>query len=136
MALISESKFECIPLQWDTDYFGVNSARVNLNGFASTNDQDAIIDFCKDYSFVTMFNRDNLNENNLWIGRRTNAFLADMNVQFLKILTEIPRFHDENTYIFNKFLRNDQIIEIAKKSFSHSRFFNDPQVPKDRKSVV
>jgi len=71
---MSSKNFECIPLQWDTDYFGVSSARVTLNGVVDKQGQDKIIEFCKDYDFVTIANIDNIKENNYWIGNRTNAF--------------------------------------------------------------
>lgn len=116
-------------LQWDTNYFKVKSARVNLTGIVDEKDQDNIIDLCNEYDFVTISNFDNRKENNHWIGIRTNAFLADMNIQFIKILKDNINFQDDNTYLTNKLPRNEQIVNIAKKTFNYSRFFNDPMLP-------
>ena len=125
---MSSKNFECIPLQWDTDYFGVSSARVNLNGVADKQGQDEIIEFCKNFDFVTISNIGNIKENNFWIGNRTNAFLVDINIQFLKVLTDKP-YPDERTYVLNNYKRNEQVVKIAKDSFQYSRFFNDPKLP-------
>ncbi len=124
-----KSNYEFKSLQWDTDYFGVSSARVNINGVVDAQGQDEIIKFCKDYDFVTISNLDNIKENNHWIGNRTNAFLADMNIQFIKVLEDKHGYQDEKTYVVNSLSRNKQIVEIARKSFNYSRFFNDPKLP-------
>jgi ribosomal protein S18 acetylase RimI-like enzyme len=125
---MSNKNYECIPLKWDTDYFGVSSARVNLNGVVDKQGQDEIIEFCKDFDFVTIANIDNIKENNYWIGNRTNAFLADMNIQFLKVLKD-KSYQDEKTYVTNNYKRNEQVVKIARDSFQYSRFFNDPKLP-------
>lgn len=127
--LMSSKNYECKSLQWDTDYFGVSCARVNLNGIVDEQGQEEIIEFSKDYDFVTISNLDNIKENNHWIGNRTNAFIADMNIQFLKILADKPDYQDEKTYVVNSLSRNEQIVDIARKSFNYSRFFNDPNLP-------
>ena len=130
--LMSRKNYELKPLQWDTDYFGVSSARVNLSGIVDNRSQEEIIEFCNDYDFVTISNPDNIKENNQWIGNRTNAFLADMNIQFLKVLIDKPDYQDEKTYVVNSLSRNEQIVDIAKKSFNYSRFFNDPMLPQEQ----
>jgi ribosomal protein S18 acetylase RimI-like enzyme len=130
--LMSSKNYECKYLQWDTDYFGVSSARVNLSSIVDGKGQDEIIELCKAYDFVTISNLDNIKENNHWIGNRTNAFLADMNIQFLKVLGDKPDYPGEKTYVMNDLSENDQIVEIARKSFNYSRFFNDPKLPKEQ----
>ena len=127
--LMSSKNYELRPLQWDTDYFGVSSARVNLTGVVDENGQEEIIGFCKHYDFITISNPDNISENNNWIGSKTNAFLADVNIQFMKLLVDKPQYKDEKTYVVNCLSRNEQIVNIGKKSFSYSRFFNDPRLP-------
>lgn len=84
----SGGSFSCIPLKWDTDYFGISCARVNLTGPATEAEQEEILSFCRSFDFVTLANLNNFSENNFWIGRRTNAFLADVNIQFFKSVDE------------------------------------------------
>lgn len=129
---MSNINYECKFLEWDTDYFGVNSVRVNLSGIVDEKSQEEIIAFCKRYDFVTISNLDNIKENNHWIGNRTNAFLADMNIQFLKILVDKPKNQNENTYVVNCLSRNEKLVDISRESFNHSRFFNDPNLPQDQ----
>lgn len=121
--------YKCEPLKWDTDYFGITSARVYLSGVVGEQGQSEIIKFCKGYDFVTISNMNNIEENNHWIGNRTNAFLTDMNIQFMKVLETKPSYQDDKTYVRNNLLRNERIVDIARKSFQYSRFFNDLNLP-------
>lgn len=133
---MSSKAYELQSLEWDTNYFGVSSARVNLSGIVDENDQKEIIAFCKGYDFVTILNPNNIKENNHWIGNKTNAFLADMNIQFSKYLIEMPDYYDDKIYIANCLSKNEQIINIAKKSFNYSRFFNDPSLPREKANKI
>lgn len=129
---MANKNYEQNPLIWDTDYFGINSARVNLNGIIDEQGQDKIIEFCKDYDFITISNINNVKENNYWIGNKTNAFLVDMNIQFIKLLEAKQIYQVDKTYVCNCYKRNEQVLDIAKKSFQHSRFFNDPNIPRSK----
>lgn len=133
--LIKDS-FEAYPLDWDTDYFEVKSARVDLKKIINGTDQKLILDFCNDYEFVTIINKGNINQNNLWIGQNTKAFLADMNVQFIKNIDDIKLKPDKSTEIINSMKENEEILKIASSSFSFSRFFNDPYLNKVKASNI
>lgn len=126
---VSGVNYKGVFLDWDTDYFGVSSARVNLNGPVDKEGQDKIIDFCKEYDFVTIVNSNNIKENNYWIGRRTSAFLVDVNIQFLKELKDKSSDQDYKSYVVNNYSGNAQIVDIARESFLYSRFFNDSKLP-------
>lgn len=133
---IAGVNYECTPQQWDTDYFGVNSARVNLSGIVDALEQDKIIEFCGRYEFTTISNLNNTKENNHWIGKRTNAFLTDINIQFRKELKDTLGGVDEHTEVFNHLKKQEKIIDIARASFIFSRFFNDPKLPKIKASNI
>ena len=133
---MSEKNYECKLLEWDTDYFGVKSARVNLLGNINEKGQEDILSFCKNYDFVTIANFENRNENNLWIGKKTSAFLADVNVQFVKELNSLETHSEDKTYVTNNLPVNDQILNIARKSFRYSRFFNDPNLSKSKSQNI
>lgn len=133
---MSENNYECKYLEWDTEYFGVKSARVNLLGDVDEKGQEDILSFCKNYDFVTIANFENRNENNLWIGKKTSAFLADVNVQFVKELDSLETHSDEKTYVTNNLPVNDQILNIARKSFRYSRFYNDPNLSDSKSENV
>ncbi len=109
---------------------------MNLSGIVDERGQEKIVEFCKGYDFITISNLDNIKENNHWIGNRTIAFLADMNIQFLKVLADKLDYQDEKTYVVNSLSRNEQIVDIARKSFNHSRFFNDPKLPQEQAESI
>jgi len=124
--------YECKYLQWDTQYFGVRSARVNLYKVVDKQEQEEIIRFCKDYDFVTISNFGNMKENNYWIGNRTNAFLTDINIQFTKTPTIKQKHENDKIFVMNCLPKDAQIIDIAKRAFNYSRFFADPNLPVEK----
>lgn len=126
------NNFDCFPLEWDTDYFGVKSARVVLNGEISKDDQHSIMEYARNFEFITISNAGNVKENNYWIGRHSEAFLTDMNIQFIKEITKAPEYTDEQAEVKNSYPRDEQIVHIAKSAFKYSRFFNDPKLPGHR----
>lgn len=129
---MSSKNYECKALQWDTEYFGVSSARIELKGIIDKKSEKVIIKFCRDYDFITLSNHDNEKRNNLWIGNKTSAFLADTNIQFLKKIVEKPKYIDSKAAVCRGLSKNEEIINIASKTFNHSRFFNDPMLPQER----
>lgn len=129
---LSSKSFEAFSLDWDTDYFGVKSAKVVLKDSVSDVEQNEILDYCNKFDFVTISNLGNNNENNVWIGKKTKAFLTDMNIQFIKHINKQISILDEFTNIYNSFPKNEDILKIAQKTFLYSRFFNDPYLPKEQ----
>lgn len=128
--------YEIKSLKWDTDYFGVSSARLNLLGVVDEQDIKEITKLRKQYKFITVANINNVKENNYWLGYQTNAFLADITLQFKKKLSEKIESQDETTYVTNNFPFNIQVINIASASFNYSRFFNDPYLLQNKKERV
>lgn len=126
---LSGENYECFPLDWDTEYFGVESARVNLKGVVTEEGQVEILDYCKAFEFVTISNIGNIKENNQWIGKSSSAFLTDINIQFIKNIKDEPSFLDKLTEAYKSYPRNGKILSIAESAFSYSRFFNDPSLP-------
>lgn len=129
-------KYELKSLEWDTDYFGVNSARINLFDPLSESEQLIILEYCRNYEFITIANIDNNTENNFWIGTKTNAFLTDLNVQFIKVLDPNFFYLDERIYISNNMSRDEKIVDIAQKSFSYSRFVHDKKLHLEKATQI
>ena len=121
--------YEAFHLAWDTDYFSVNSAKVLLKDNLSEEDQDRVINYSESFDFVTITNLGNRNQNNIWIGKKLKAFLADMNIQFIKQVSNDPELLDDTINIYYSFPRNETVLQIAKKTFLYSRFFNDSGLP-------
>ncbi len=125
--IISEN-YECTPLSWDTEYFGVKSARVVLKGNISKECQDLIIEYCKQFEFVTLSNMRNNKDNNYWIGIENNSFLVDINVQFKKVIDVEPCAVDESAKVYKRYAGDPKVLKIARTAFHYSRFFNDSKL--------
>lgn len=118
-------------LAWDTKYFGVDSASVSLRGVINQEGQRQILNFCKEYEFITIRNINNRKENNHWIGMSTKAVLMDMNIQFEKTIKNAIEYKDNFMEVYEKCPRNEEVLRIAQRGFLYSRFFNDEKIPKN-----
>ncbi|MDA8227544.1 MAG: GNAT family N-acetyltransferase [Desulfitobacterium hafniense] len=121
--------FELTKLDWDTEYFGVRSAKVLLNDVVSREEKEIIKRFMLAYDFITITNIGNRSDNNFWIATETSAFQTDINIQFVKQLPRMPFKETYVTEVYDNYPRNKQIQETASKAFKYSRFFNDPWLP-------
>lgn len=122
------NKYEIKKLEWDTDFFGVNSAKVILNNDINKKDIDEIIKYLKDnnYVFITIQNRNNNDNNNYILKDLNNIFIADVNIQFTKkIDVNIKNDVDNKISIQNNVPYIEDIEKIASTSFIYSRFTND-----------
>ncbi|TYP75662.1 GNAT family N-acetyltransferase [Paenibacillus methanolicus] len=124
------TSFEAFHLLWDSEYFGIHAAKVILEQEVPVNEQREIMEFINGhkFDFLTIVNKHNISENNRWLGIETNAFITDVNVQYSKKLRRgsSPVDYGISISISNCVQRNNRLLEIAKKTFKHSRFFNDP----------
>lgn len=125
---MSGETYTCKPLTWDTEYFGVRSARVDLWETINEQAEKEILDFSRDYDFVTICNHENNSHNNHFLGTRTSAFLADVNVQFIKDVKSDPVREVKNVTITERMSPSERILAIASSAFRYSRFFNDPRL--------
>ncbi|PLR85417.1 GNAT family N-acetyltransferase [Bacillus sp. V33-4] len=112
-------------LKWDTDFFGVKSAKAILYKPLKMNEWNGLKTKFNNYQFISIENRNSESVNAKFIGKDTAAFLVDVNIQFNKTLTgafNIPQHvtvHDSLEY-------NEQIIKIA--NFQFSKFTEDNQL--------
>lgn len=114
-------------LQWDTDYFGVNSAKAILNEPLTLAKWSYLKDRFKEYQFISIENRNSNPINAQMIGRDTTAFLADVNIQFNKKLEGL--YDKPQNITFHQTLeRREQVIKLAE--FEYSKFIEDPELSK------
>lgn len=131
------NKFHYKFLDWDTNYFGVNSGRVTLNERIGNSEWDVISKSLQENDFNIIDNVNNDSTNNLYISKLSGAFVTDINFQFIKeINTETKNVSKFEISIQNKLPVNNEILEISKNSYKHSRFFNDPHLNKDKAKDV
>lgn len=124
---IYNETYEAFKLSWDTEYFGMSSARVILKD-AILNEGELSI-FLDSYDFITITNLNNNPQNNQWLGKYKNAFLVDVNIQFVKRLSNKSTDKEDITEVHEGYPYNESIIKIAQEAFKHSRFFNDEFLP-------
>lgn len=124
--------FEAYESTWDTDYFGVSSAKVILKDSILDDESDALMDFVAIFDFVTITNLDNNKLNNYWLGKNMGIYLADINVQFVKDLSEGCIESETPAEVFESYRHDDRVLRIARHAFKYSRFFNDPNLPRDK----
>jgi dTDP-4-amino-4,6-dideoxy-D-galactose acyltransferase len=124
---INEQKYTFNKLEWDTEFFGVSSARAVLHQPVSLREWDELSARFREYQFISITNRDSNPINSQIIGKDTSAFLADINIQFekkLNGLTGIP----SNITIHQELEWNEDIVKLA--DFQFSKFTEDPELAK------
>ncbi|MHC8514311.1 GNAT family N-acetyltransferase [Sporosarcina sp. ITBMC105] len=124
--------FDFKSLVWDTNYFGIESAKLSLNGIINDSSKIKLNELMKEFNFITIANFNNLNENNIWLGTLKDVFIADINIQFDKKINQKPIEVHPNTEIYNFYNENVKVKKIAEKSFEYSRFTNDPHLPQEK----
>ncbi|MEG0775058.1 GNAT family N-acetyltransferase [Clostridium sp.] len=112
-------------LKWDTDYFGVNCAKAILYKSLTLVEWNNLKDRFKDFQFISIENRNSEPVNAQFIGKDTNAFLADVNIQFKKKL-EVQYKIMENISFHQAMKRDEHVVEIAE--FQFSKFTEDPEL--------
>ncbi len=115
-------------LTWDTEYFGVTSAKAILHRPLSLIEWDELKSKFKDYQFISIVNEQSEPSNSQLIGKDTSAFLADVNIQFEKKLGPTTYEKPTNVTIYRSLQRNEQIVGLA--DFQFSKFTEDPELEK------
>lgn len=128
--------YQFIPLEWDTDYFKIKSGKVNIFSDLNKKEKEEIMIFCEKYEFCTISNNNNNENVNYWLGINSKAFITDINLQFEKRDLKKDELKDSTICIENFMKPNIDILDISKNSFEFSRFFCDPNLPKDKSENV
>lgn len=123
-------------LNWDTEYFGVKSAKITMLEELNEHDKVNIISYSKKFDFITISNLNNIDENNIWLGGNTTAFITDTNIQLSKKLGKNTGPISEYISISNNISNDKEILDIASDSFMTSRFLSDPYLPVDKSQLV
>lgn len=120
-------------LKWDTEYFGVTSAKAILHKPLTQTEWDDLKERFGDYQFISIENRNSEPVNARLIGIDTTAFLADVNIQFKKKLEAVCDM-PEAVMIYQAMERDERIIEMG--DFQFSKFTEDPELAKRGGSEV
>ena len=127
----NNKKYDIVFLDWDTKKFGKKSANIYLYEKIDIKDINDIKDniIKENYEFVTIQNCGNSVENNIAISHFPGAFLADVNVQFIKNLKDVSKSeNNEKIEIENNFNYDKSLVDIVKNAFKDSRFIVDTKL--------
>jgi dTDP-4-amino-4,6-dideoxy-D-galactose acyltransferase len=120
-------------LKWDTEFFGVSSAKAILHMPLSLSEWKNLKERFVDFEFISIENRNSNSINSHLIGKETSAILADTNIQFTKTIESLDAM-PLNVLVQNRLERNDSIIEISE--FQYSKFTEDQELSKRRGGQV
>ena len=135
----NEEKYSIKFLDWDTNFFGINSAKIYLYDEFCNDDIKKIKKIVKEkkYEFITIQNCGNIEKNNVLISNFEGAFLVDVNIQFEKKLDRSKEIENKkNVHIKEIYEKDENIIDIAKKAFTESRFLIDSKLRRGNEVYV
>lgn len=131
------SKEEVARLSWDSSFFGKECGSVELTTEDSLTDE--LLKSFTQYDFVKLVNENNLSSINTWIGEQTTAYLTDMNVIFSYDLARQPQQVRKQSFSAvcqpldaDNVQELTAVKEMAKSSFTHTRFFNDKKFSREQ----
>lgn len=119
--------YEVEKLNWDSDFFGVTCAKVILYKPLSKTEWLNLSDDFSEYKFVSIENRNSEVLNSRLICAYTTAFLADVNIQFMKKAAQTSIVQD-SIQIYQAMERDEIILEMT--NFTYSKFMEDPELYK------
>ena len=136
--MLKNDKFVFSHLTWDTEYFCHKSGKLLLKEKILKTDLAEIKNLTESYAFITITNQNNNAVNNMLIGKKTNAFLTDVNMQFSKDLSLYPNNNlvDKQIMVIEAMEFNDELLNIVEKAFVYSRFINDSNLPIKKSKLI
>ena len=115
---------QMIKLEWDTEFFKINCAKLYLSENISADEWEEYKGKIKEFDFVVIENANCNAEVSRLIGEDTDAFLIDVNIRFRKNPKAVKPL--PNITIENEFKTQPVLAQITE--FEHSRFMNDPEL--------
>lgn len=122
-------KYKFYKLNWDTEYFGVQCAKLVLENEITVQDFFSLKKEFVDYDFISISNLKSNAKNAKIIGQNSKAFLIDINIQFEKEIFE-EKIKEVSSKIDYTLDSSDEqyILDIA--NYNYSKFFDDKNLKK------
>lgn len=129
-------------LLWEKEFLKLDSCKVELISEINFSDIEFIKGLFKDFGYITINNHDNNFNNNVLIGKYIDAYIVDVNQQF--ILTDLTNYDMGLLYgkeyindVSQIISRDDKLscINLIRKSFKYSRFIEDEKLPIERMDI-
>ncbi len=128
---MKDNKFSIIELEWETNFYGISSAKVLLNSQLTEKEIMEVKDLVSKYKFITFVNINNNPVNNRLLAS-IGAFYTDINLELEKKLS-IDKLTQQELPVKASQPKVDGLVELAENAFSLSRFYNVKELyPKNR----
>ena len=126
-------KYILKPLDWDTEFFGIKSAKATINSPLDEDEVNTLLEECGKYSFVTIENICGAFRNDYLLGKLSNAYITDCPATLKKQTCKYNS--DDFSGIEIREAQEDDLSvleDIARNAFTVSRFFNDIEIPDEK----
>lgn len=124
-------------LEWDTNYFGCESSRVDIVDELTTVDIEEVKELIKEDHFITFINPRGMMRNNKLITQKLGAYLVDINVQLSNVKVSSSAYQkSEFVHVENNYETNKEIVELVRQAFTNSRFYNDATISREKVSGI
>ncbi len=127
MSLVMTDGYTFRELVWDTDFFGLRCARIELNSTIEHSEFEQLLHKVRDYDLVYIANKNCNIQNAVQLARQTSAFVADTNVQFIKNVDNTVK-HKEKPVCRDMYPYSQEIVDLADTVFAQSRFAADERL--------
>lgn len=107
---------------WDSKFFNIRCGKAFIT---TKEDMESLIEESLNYDFVSIQNIGNKISINKLIAENTDAFLADINIQFIKRVEVNNNSGNDCIIISTKDANRKYNIKISKDDFIHSKFIED-----------
>lgn len=119
---------------WDTHYFGVSCAKVELAGLLTEQEKAVFLEQIEPYQYITVCNPDAFAENNAFLHNIPGSQKTDTNI---RLQNEAPYFVPKGISPQMELAITDTLfdMDIQKQVpgiFSASRFYHDPNISKEK----
>lgn len=127
------------PLTWDSAHFGYPCAKAVLTGVLTAQESDAFFEETKAFRFVTVNNPDSFPENNDILSCHPDILQADTNILLVNrgpVLLPDSNTVSHDICISDKVSLPDEVRDMVKHAFIHSRFYADSHIDAEKASGV
>jgi len=123
---MKNDNYRFFTLDWDSEWFKIPCAKVVLDTSLSEEDWASLVPGFTDYTLIVIENRDAEPANAQWIGKHTNAFIADVNIEMQKHLKESSYALPPRMEIRNSVQYNEHILAASRHTYT--RLVLDPEL--------
>ncbi len=120
-----------VPLEWDSNYFGISCARVEIKEPQPKKNIKKMLDIVKDYDFVSIVNYSADVNNEMYLSMLSSVYIADTNIQFYKDISSITVLDQNDTPLAADMYPYDaEVVKMAGEIFNSSKYYTDKKLKK------